>query len=267
LNKICAIIAIAWIVAVTLASLPAMGWRDNKLEERIAKRICIPISLPSYSVFVGTITFYGPFIVISILYWLIFLIARKSIRCKLGNKTAVETAETRTKTKEISIKMKKMSSVKGSNSGLRAQTASEVRKFFLSVPNLNVSELGTSESKKEEVKLSVNKIDKEEKSFRNLSGTSSVSGINGEKSPESSSYSPQSKRERIIAKALAIVTLTYVVCLAPLYLISLVLAAMKPQMPPRLLFSFAISLGLVNSMINPFIYARFKPQFRNLKDS
>jgi hypothetical protein len=161
-----------------------------------------------------------------------------------------------------------------------------VRKKFLSVPNLNVSEFSTSESKeekeleevlpkpeiasvaidksseREEVTLSVNKIEKEEKCFRNLLGTSSVSGINGKKSPESSSYSPQSKRERRIAKALAIVTLTYVVCLAPLYLTSLVLAAVKPQRPPRLLFSFAIWLGLVNSMINPFTYARFIPQFR-----
>jgi hypothetical protein len=108
LNKICAMIAIAWIVAVTLASLPAMGWRDKKFEERIAKRICIPVLLPSYNVFYGTITFYGPFIVISILYWRIFGIARKSIRCKPGNKTAAVTVETRTKTKEISIKMKEV---------------------------------------------------------------------------------------------------------------------------------------------------------------
>jgi hypothetical protein len=83
------------------------------------------------------------------------------------------------------------------------------------------------------------------------------------KSTELSSYSPQSKRERRIAKALAIVTLAYLVCLAPLYLTTLVLDTVKPQATKHnLLFSFTIWLGLVNSMINPFIYARFIPQFR-----
>jgi hypothetical protein len=285
LNKICALIAIAWIVALTLASLPAMGWRNSKFEERIAKRICFLISPPSYGVFVGIFTFYGPFIVISILYWRIFLIARKSFRCKPGNRAAAETAETKTKTEEISIKMKEMSSFKGSKSGLRTQTASGVMRNFLFVPNLNISDLSTSESKEDkeleeflpkpeiasvpieisserEVTDSINSIEKEGKCFRNLSKTSSVLGVNGKKSPKLSSYSPQSKRERRTAKALAIVILAYVVCVAPIYLTSLVIAAVNPQTPPRLIYTFATYLGLINSMINPFIYARFIPQFR-----
>ncbi|XP_054708342.1 5-hydroxytryptamine receptor 2A-like [Uloborus diversus] len=78
-------ILIVWIVAFCVSIAPLIGWKDGLHEERLLnEKRCLISQDPGYQLFATCATFYVPLVVILLLYWRIFRVARKRIRHKPG---------------------------------------------------------------------------------------------------------------------------------------------------------------------------------------
>ncbi|XP_071446173.1 5-hydroxytryptamine receptor-like [Hetaerina americana] len=92
-NRICAMIAVVWSVALVVSLAPQFGWKDPDYLDRInVQRRCLVSQDVAYQIFATCSTFYVPLLVILVLYWKIFQTARKRIRRRTGggNKAAAK---------------------------------------------------------------------------------------------------------------------------------------------------------------------------------
>ncbi|XP_046390186.1 5-hydroxytryptamine receptor-like [Ischnura elegans] len=91
-NRICAMIAVVWSVALVVSLAPQFGWKDPDYLDRInVHQKCLVSQDVAYQIFATCSTFYVPLLVILVLYWKIFQTARKRIRRRTGgNKAAAK---------------------------------------------------------------------------------------------------------------------------------------------------------------------------------
>jgi 5-hydroxytryptamine receptor 1 len=62
-----------WLVAAIIALAPNFGWKDSEFKNRIrVAKICLVSQNISYQIFATVATFYGPLILILVLYWKIY---------------------------------------------------------------------------------------------------------------------------------------------------------------------------------------------------
>ncbi|CAG2122527.1 unnamed protein product, partial [Medioppia subpectinata] len=93
-KRIGLLIVSIWSVAAIIALAPNFGWKDADFKDRIRiGKICIVSQNISYQIFATVATFYGPLILILVLYWKIYQVARKRIRRKPGSKIEVKTSQ------------------------------------------------------------------------------------------------------------------------------------------------------------------------------
>ncbi|CAG2119826.1 unnamed protein product, partial [Medioppia subpectinata] len=93
-KRIGLLIVSIWSVAAIIALAPNFGWKDADFKDRIRiDKICIVSQNISYQIFATVATFYGPLILILVLYWKIYQVARKRIRRKPGSKIEVKTSQ------------------------------------------------------------------------------------------------------------------------------------------------------------------------------
>ena len=73
------LIVCVWMVAVVISVAPILGWKDENYLKRIQEdKKCLISQDVAYQVFATCATFYGPLIVILILYWKIFKVSSTS---------------------------------------------------------------------------------------------------------------------------------------------------------------------------------------------
>ena len=84
------VITIVWLLSLVLAVGPAMGWRDNLYDERIAKGECLVSQDVSFQIFGTSVAFFGPLAGILILYGLIYQQTRSRMRKRMED-TLVST--------------------------------------------------------------------------------------------------------------------------------------------------------------------------------
>ncbi|XP_054716632.1 5-hydroxytryptamine receptor 2B-like, partial [Uloborus diversus] len=73
----------------------------------------------------------------------------------------------------------------------------------------------------------------------------------------------EAKRERKAAKTLMVITGVFIVCWLPFFVMALLMSVCEACEPNEHVFSFLLWLGYANSLLNPFIYTIFSPDFRN----
>jgi len=62
-----------WIVAAIVSLAPYFGWKDSEFKNRIEiDKRCLVSQNVSYQIFATVATFYGPLILILVLYWKIY---------------------------------------------------------------------------------------------------------------------------------------------------------------------------------------------------
>lgn len=71
-NRILTILAFVWGVALTVSLAPLLGWKDPDFEKRILENTCMVSQDKAYQIFATFSTFYGPLVVILLLYWKIY---------------------------------------------------------------------------------------------------------------------------------------------------------------------------------------------------
>ncbi|XP_071044294.1 5-hydroxytryptamine receptor-like [Parasteatoda tepidariorum] len=94
-NKIGLMIFLVWAVGFLVSFAPILGWKDDNFLFRIEEeKRCLVSQNAAYQIFATCATFYVPLVVILILYWRIFQVARKRIRHKPGAKArAIQPSE------------------------------------------------------------------------------------------------------------------------------------------------------------------------------
>jgi 5-hydroxytryptamine receptor 1 len=77
------VIGTVWLLSLVLAVGPAMGWRDNLYDQRIANGECLVSQEISFQIFGTTVAFFAPLTGILILYGLIYQQTRSRMRKRM----------------------------------------------------------------------------------------------------------------------------------------------------------------------------------------
>ncbi|KAG8310919.1 Receptor [Homalodisca vitripennis] len=89
-GRIIAMIVVVWSVALIVSLAPQFGWKDPDYLDRInIQQRCLISQDIGYQIFATFSTFYVPLLVILVLYWKIYQTARKRIRRRRAQRTAV----------------------------------------------------------------------------------------------------------------------------------------------------------------------------------
>ncbi|XP_065368189.1 5-hydroxytryptamine receptor 2A-like [Calliphora vicina] len=123
-RRIFCMIFSVWFFAVIVSLAPQFGWKDPEYMERIEQQKCMVSQDVIYQIFATCCSFYVPLLMILVLYWKIYKIARKRIqrrtqRLRYNEKVAGKEVDFAEKQKKRRIKIcfsKDVSSEKGFNS-------------------------------------------------------------------------------------------------------------------------------------------------------
>jgi 5-hydroxytryptamine receptor 1 len=78
-----AMIITVWVISAVISLAPILGWKDSDFNRRIEEeKKCLVSQDISYQIFATVFSFYGPSALVLILYYRIYLVAKKRIRRK-----------------------------------------------------------------------------------------------------------------------------------------------------------------------------------------
>ncbi|XP_013115394.2 5-hydroxytryptamine receptor 2B isoform X2 [Stomoxys calcitrans] len=123
-RRIFCMIFTVWFFAVIVSLAPQFGWKDPEYMERIEQQKCMVSQDVIYQIFATCCSFYVPLLMILVLYWKIYKIARKRIqrrtkRLHYSQSTTKDVVDYQDKVKKRRIKIcfsKDISSDKGFSS-------------------------------------------------------------------------------------------------------------------------------------------------------
>ncbi|KAK8787888.1 hypothetical protein V5799_022336 [Amblyomma americanum] len=228
-RKVGAMIFLVWSVAFVVSIAPIFGWKDKDSRSRVLhEKQCLVSQDAAYQVFATCSSFYVPLIMILLLYWRIFKVARQRIRHKPGAKAVL-----------IVHKEPSTSSAVASNEN---------------TPQHNATSAANNSSNQSSPSNGMNKA---------MHGGIGRLLVLTKREKKHVEETIESRRERKAAKTVAIITGVFVMCWLPFFVMALVMPLCETCAPGKLVFSFFLWLGYANSMINPIIYTIFSPDFRN----
>ncbi|KAH7964699.1 hypothetical protein HPB49_000790 [Dermacentor silvarum] len=231
-RKVGIMIFLVWSVAFVVSIAPIFGWKDKDSRSRVLhEKKCLVSQDAAYQVFATCSSFYVPLIMILLLYWRIFKVARQRIRHKPGAKAVL-----------IVHKEPSTSSAVASN-----ENTPQHNTTTMSSPAHNSSNQSSPSN-------GMNKA---------MHGGIGRLLVLTKREKKHVEESLESRRERKAAKTVAIITGVFVMCWLPFFVMALVMPLCETCDPGKLVFSFFLWLGYANSMINPIIYTIFSPDFRN----
>ncbi|XP_054167904.1 5-hydroxytryptamine receptor-like [Oppia nitens] len=261
-KRICLMILTIWLVAAVIAMAPNFGWKDSDYKNRIQmEKRCLVSQDVGYQLFATVATFYAPLILILLLYWKIYKVARRRIRRKPGSK--------------IEIKTSQLDQVMDTNSSPNKPLSPTVIQTISPNVDRNCHEMNHMNTKltvKSKPTIGPPSMSITDRSTSTTCASNTTTMTNHSppliikplllRSKSTLKQTLNSKREKKAAKTLAIVTGVFVICWAPFFILALALPLCPTCNPPLLLMSVFLWLGYVNSLLNCIIYTIFSPDFR-----
>ncbi|KAJ6224743.1 hypothetical protein RDWZM_003288 [Blomia tropicalis] len=105
-SRIGMMIFLIWVASFIISLAPIFGWRDPDFPKRIAQQQCLISQDVTYQIFATCSSFYVPLLLILLLYWRIYKVARKRIRRKPGNKVTLVTMQTNSNASNPNVETK-----------------------------------------------------------------------------------------------------------------------------------------------------------------
>uniref|UniRef100_A0A1B0GFJ9 G-protein coupled receptors family 1 profile domain-containing protein n=1 Tax=Glossina morsitans morsitans TaxID=37546 RepID=A0A1B0GFJ9_GLOMM len=138
-RRIFCMIFTVWFFAVIVSLAPQFGWKDPEYMARIEKQKCMVSQDVAYQIFATCCSFYVPLLVILVLYWKIYKIARKRIKRRTQR---LRSAAAKTKEPDlVSQKEKKRLKICFTkNVSSEKATGSSSASNYAGTSNLNVRE-------------------------------------------------------------------------------------------------------------------------------
>ena len=264
-------IFLIWSISIIVSLAPLLGWKDPQFEERVnVEKVCIVSQDIGYQIFASMMTFYVPLVIILLLYWRIFMTARKRLRNRMKAKAnismyAVSNGGTRKESQPVAV-----------GAPAQGQEATQQKKHSVVVEQnadggQPITRIEVIEGQTKNFVSQGCQTDKstmsQSNSINNAAAKLSAS-LNGAPTGSSAEAEPKKhvslevKRERKAAKTLAIVTGAFIACWLPFFILALFMAIFKSWHFNPHLVSFFLWLGYFNSTLNPIIYTIFSPEFR-----
>ncbi|RWS30558.1 5-hydroxytryptamine receptor-like protein [Leptotrombidium deliense] len=230
-------IALVWSVACLVSVCPLLGLKDPNFEHRIkVDKRCLISQDITFQVLATFAAFYCPLLLILLLYWRIYKVARKRIRSKPSSRYNFRVESQ------------------------RKIYSSEIDTIDLSVNRKDASNLETSS----EVPYSSTELHCSGDNKRNMSVRTKRKAFQQRSSESESELKRQyslSKRERKTAKILMMITGAFIGCWLPFFIAALI-TPLCPNCVSFRVSNFFLWLGFLNSLLNPVIYTVFSPEFR-----
>uniref|UniRef100_A0A1A9UF97 G-protein coupled receptors family 1 profile domain-containing protein n=1 Tax=Glossina austeni TaxID=7395 RepID=A0A1A9UF97_GLOAU len=138
-RRIFCMIFTVWFFAVIVSLAPQFGWKDPEYMARIEKQKCMVSQDVAYQIFATCCSFYVPLLVILVLYWKIYKIARKRIKRRTQR---LRSAAAKTKEPDLVSKKekKRLKICFTKNVSTEKATGSSSAFNYAGTSNLNVRE-------------------------------------------------------------------------------------------------------------------------------
>uniref|UniRef100_A0A1B0AGY9 G-protein coupled receptors family 1 profile domain-containing protein n=1 Tax=Glossina pallidipes TaxID=7398 RepID=A0A1B0AGY9_GLOPL len=138
-RRIFCMIFTVWFFAVIVSLAPQFGWKDPEYMARIEKQKCMVSQDVAYQIFATCCSFYVPLLVILVLYWKIYKIARKRIKRRTQR---LRSAAAKTKEPDLVSKKekKRLKICFTKNVSTEKATGSSSASNYAGTSNLNVRE-------------------------------------------------------------------------------------------------------------------------------
>ncbi|KAL9914774.1 5-hydroxytryptamine (serotonin) receptor 1B isoform 1-T12 [Glossina fuscipes fuscipes] len=138
-RRIFCMIFTVWFFAVIVSLAPQFGWKDPEYMDRIEKQKCMVSQDVAYQIFATCCSFYVPLLVILVLYWKIYKIARKRIKRRTQR---LRSAAAKTKEPDLDSKKerKRLKICFTKNVSTEKATGSSIAFNYAGSSNLNVRE-------------------------------------------------------------------------------------------------------------------------------
>ncbi|KRX23289.1 5-hydroxytryptamine receptor [Trichinella nelsoni] len=256
-SRIMAMIALVWLTALLISIPPVFGWKDSRFADRVLhQHVCLISQDLTYQIFSTVAAFYAPLFLLMLLYWRIYVVAKKRIQREKKRKStpgfitsSVVTTET-----ETCLLDRSAMALKGEESCTAVPPAPPERSYSTVTVLQNCKKAAKKPNQTRRKTIP-------EIFFKT---TTTTTNDNRQKS------SP--KREARAARTLAVVTGTFVLCWLPFFVLALYRPIACPSSDETdhstsrcsispLLESVFLWLGYVNSALNPIIYTVFSPDF------
>ncbi|XP_013115395.2 5-hydroxytryptamine receptor 2B isoform X3 [Stomoxys calcitrans] len=235
-RRIFCMIFTVWFFAVIVSLAPQFGWKDPEYMERIEQQKCMVSQDVIYQIFATCCSFYVPLLMILVLYWKIYKIARKRIqrrtkRLHYSQSTTKDVVRIPLPLEISTVSQQVAATTSTFQQHVTAIVLTSASPRLMSCPN----------SKQQQ---------------QNFLGT------NPHQKLAKRRQQIEAKRERKAAQTLAIITGAFVVCWLPFFVMALTLSLCKNCEIHAAVASLFLWLGYFNSTLNPIIYTIFNPEFR-----
>ncbi|KRZ14777.1 5-hydroxytryptamine receptor [Trichinella zimbabwensis] len=248
-SRILAMIALVWLTALLISIPPVFGWKDSRFADRVLhQHVCLISQDLTYQIFSTVAAFYGPLFLLMLLYWRIYVVAKKRIQREKKRKSTpgfITSSVATTETESCLLDRSVVAALKAEENSTPLPAPPERSYSTVTVLQNCKAAKKPKQTRRKTIQTIFLKTTTE---------------IKQKTSP---------KREARAARTLAVVTGTFVLCWLPFF----VLALYRPIACPSsdhsisrcsispLLESVFLWLGYVNSALNPIIYTVFSPDF------
>ncbi|XP_002742354.2 putative G-protein coupled receptor No18 [Saccoglossus kowalevskii] len=252
-------IAVVWIVSAVISFPPILGWNDytdrgpNQNQWRM---VCHITTEKGYIAFSAVAAFFLPLVIMSTVYYRIWVAAKDRIRGRRREKANSQATTYlgsnlqghKTDVSGKGSKNKSIDSVGDQHEMKPRQTDSSSRSDTKS---------GTSSSNGMNIS---NKIASAAQNEACGSASVSISSFHVKMHQEKQKINVM--RERKAATTLGIVMGLFILCWLPYFLMYVIIPFCECGAPVRQLEAFIVWLGYVNSALNPIVYTIFNKDFR-----